>query len=74
MSGGRTHSITSNFMADMHLLLPPQGFWPEGETPRGHSSNSRVLRKVLTVEIYSHTVKYRKYLDFLEQGPRGIGR
>ena len=56
-------------------LLPPQGFRPEGEIPRRHSSNSRVyLRKVLTVEIYSHTVNIRKNLDLLEQGPRGIGR
>ena len=55
-------------------LLPPQGFRPEGEIPRRHSSNSRVriLRKVLTVEIYSHTVNIEKTLDFLEQGPRGM--
>ena len=35
-------------------LLPPQGFRPEGEIPRRHSSNSRVflLWKVPTVEIY----------------------
>ena len=31
-----------------------------------------ILRKVLTVEIYSQYA--RKYLDLLEQGPRGIGR
>ena len=32
------------------------------------------LRKVLTVEIYSHTVNVEKNLELLEQGPRGIGR
>ena len=36
-------------------------------------TRARILRKVLTVEIYSHTV-YRKNLHLLEQGPRGIGR
>ena len=25
-----------------YILLPPQGFRPEGEIPRRHSSNSRV--------------------------------
>ena len=35
-------------------------------------SNSRVSRKVLTVEIYSQYG--RKNLDLLEQRPRGIGR
>ena len=50
------------------------GFRLEGEIPRRHSSIklARILRKVLTVEIYS---KYaRKNLDLLEQGPLGIGR
>ena len=34
----------------------PQGFRPKGEIPRRHSSIklARILRKVLTVEIYSH--------------------
>ena len=35
------------------------------------TSNSRVVRKVLTVEIYSQYA--RKNLDLLERGPRGIG-
>ena len=52
------------------LTLPPQGFRPE--ISRRHSSNSRVKGKVLTVEIYSHTVNIEKIL--FEQGPRGIGR
>ena len=26
------------------MLLPPQGFRPEGEIPRRHSSNSRVYK------------------------------
>ena len=53
-------------------LLPPQGFRSEGEIPRRHSSNSLILRNVLTVEIYSQYT--RKNHDLLEQGPRGIGR
>ena len=49
-------------------LLPPQGFRPEGEIPRGHSSNLRILRKVLTVEIYSHTVNIGKISICLNRG------
>ena len=33
---------------------------------------TRILRTVLTVQIYSQYT--RKNLDLLEQGPRGIGR
>ena len=55
--------------------LPLQGFLPEGEIPRRHSSNlARISRKVLTAKIYCHTVNIEKNLDLLEQGPRGIGR
>ena len=50
------------------ILLPPQGFRPEGEIPGRHSSDSRVLRKVLTVEIYSHTVNIEKISICLNRG------
>ena len=50
------------------IFFPPQGFRPEGELTRRHSSNSRVLRKVLTVEIYSHTVNTEKISIFLNRG------
>ena len=53
-------------------LLAPQGFRPEGEMPRRHSTeHARVLLKVLRVE---HGQYGRKNLDLLEQWPRGIGR
>ena len=59
-----SHVKISSFRAKAHLvfhwcLLPPQGFHPEGEIPRRHSSNSRVW-KVLTVEIDSHTANIEK--------------
>ena len=44
-------------------LLPPQGF-----RPRRHSSNLRILRKLLTVEIYSHTVNIEKISICLNRG------
>ena len=67
-----TITISSNLIgALIALFLPPQGFRPEGEIPRKHSS-ARILRKVLTVEIYSQYAI--KNLDLLEHGPRGIGR
>ena len=50
-------------------LLPPQGFRPEGEIPRRHSSKiARILMKVLTVEIYSHTVNIGKISICLNRG------
>ena len=72
----------------------PQGFRPEGEIPRRHSSNSRVYwgkylqlkytfiqsislrgrRKPLSTPATQANSQYRKNLDLLEQGPRGIGR
>ena len=64
---------TVSFEGRSSELLPPQGFRPEGEIPRRHSSNSRInLREVFTVEIYSQYAK--KNIDLLEQGSRGIGR
>ena len=39
---------------------------------RDFAQLARILRKVLTVEIYGPYA--RKNLDLLEQGPRGIGR
>ena len=48
-----------DYGVEQYRLLPPQGFRPEGEIPRRHSSNSRG-RKVLKVEIYSHTVNIEK--------------
>ena len=42
-------------------LLARQGFRSEGEIPRRHSSKiARILMKVVTVEIYSHTVNIGK--------------
>ena len=54
-------------------LLSPQGFRPEGEIPAGGTLVApRILRKVLTVEMYR---QYGwKNLDLLEHGPQGIGR
>ena len=52
--------------AAMQQFLPSQGFRPEGEIPRRHSSNSRILRKVLTAGIYSQYA--RKNLDLLHRG------
>ena len=50
-------------------LLPPQGFRPEGEIPRRHSSKiARILMKVLTVETYSHTVIIGKISICLNRG------
>ena len=67
-----TITISSNLIgALIALFLPPRGFRPEGEIPRKHSS-ARILRKVLTIEIYSQYAI--KNVDLLEQGPRGIGR
>ena len=48
--------------------MPPQGFRLRGEIPRRNSSNSRILRKVLTVEIYSHTVSIEKISICLNRG------
>ena len=45
--------------------MPPQGFRPEGEIPRRHA---RILRKVLTAEIYSHTVNIEKISICLNRG------
>ena len=50
------------------FFLPAQGFRTEGEIPGRHSSNSRILRKVLTVEIYSHTVNIEKISICLNRG------
>ena len=76
LSAGKRVNLTMCRLAKRHhclaVLLPPHGFRPEGEIPRRHSSNSRILRKVLTVEIYSQYA--RKNLDLPEEGPQGIGR
>ena len=45
--------------------MPPQGFRPEGEIPRRHA---RILRKVRTAEIYSHTVNIEKISICLNRG------
>ena len=71
----------------IHLLLSNRifgkRFCPAGISPRRRNPEealqqlARILRKVLTVEIYSHTVQSiqkKLNLDLLEQGPRGIGR
>ena len=51
-----------DYGVEQYSLLPPQGFRPEGEIPRRHSSNSRG-RKVLKVEMYSHTVNIEKKIS-----------
>ena len=55
------------------LLFPPSIFFSEVSyaIPRRYSSNSRVariLRKVLTIEIYSHTVNIEKISICLNRG------
>ena len=57
-----------NIVFFLSSLLPPLGFRPEGEISRRHSSNSRILRKVLTVEIYSHTFNIEKISICLNSG------
>ena len=56
------------------ILLPPQGFPPEGEIRGG----TLVTRAYVKESTYSWNIQsynqYRKSLDLLEQGPRGIVR
>ena len=67
-------SFSSQGTVGFHLspftdLLLSQGFRPEGEIPRRHPIDSRAyLRKVLTVEIYSHTVNTEKISICLKRG------
>ena len=58
----------------LFTFIAPQGFRPEGKVPRRHSSNSRILRKVLTIEIYSHTVNIEKISISLNRGRTGAAR
>ena len=55
-------------------LLPPQGFRPEGEIRGG----TLVTGAYINESTYSWNIRsysqYRKNLDLLEKGPRGIGR
>ena len=53
-------------------LLPPQGFRPEAKS-RGGTLVARAYIKDSTYSTNMQSV-YRKNLDLLEQGPRGIGR
>ena len=53
-------------------LLPPQGFRPEAKS-RGGTLVARAYIKDITYSTNMQSV-YRKNLDLLEQGPRGIGR
>ena len=55
------------------VFFPQQGFRPEGEIPRRHSSKSRVYQGKYLQLKYQISMP-EKNLDFLEQGPRGIGR
>ena len=52
--------------------LPPQGFRPEAKS-RGGTLVARAYIKDSTYSTNMQSV-YRKNLDLLEQGPRGIGR
>ena len=52
------------------IMIAPSGISPRRRNPE--EALACILRKVLTVEIYSQYA--RKNLDLLEQGPRGIGR
>ena len=54
------------------ISLPPQGFRPEAKS-RGGTLVSRAYIKDSTYSTNMQSV-YRKNLDLLEQGPRGIGR
>ena len=56
--------LQCNFQTGLILLLPLQGFRPEGEIPRRHSR----LRKVLTDDIYIHTVNIEKISISLKRG------
>ena len=53
-------------------LLPLQGFRPEAKS-RGGTLVARAYIKDSTYSTNMQSV-YRKNLDLLEQGPRGIGR
>ena len=54
------------------VLLPPQGFRPEAKSRGG----TLVARAYIKDSTYSTNIQsvYRKNLDLLEQGSRGIGR
>ena len=52
--------------------LPPQGFRPEAKS-RGGTLVARAYIKDSTYSTNMQSI-YRKNLDLLEQGPRGIGR
>ena len=54
------------------VSLPPQGFRPEAKS-RGGTLVARAYIKDSTYSTNMQSV-YRKNLDLLEQGPRGIGR
>ena len=54
------------------ISLPPQGFRPEAKS-RGGTLVARAYIKDSTYSTNMQSV-YRKNLDLLEQGPRGIGR
>ena len=50
-------------------FIAPAGISPRRRNPRRHSSQlTRILRKVLTVEIYSHTVNIEKISICLNRG------
>ena len=57
---------------DFQPFLPPQGFRPEAKS-RGGTLVARAYIKDSTYSTNMQSV-YRKNLDLLEQGPRGIGR
>ena len=62
----------SFLVAAVLSLLPPQGFRPEAKS-RGGTLVARAYIKDSTYSTNMQSV-YRKNLDLLEQGPRGIGR
>ena len=63
---------TSEVCNRVIALLPPQGFRPEAKS-RGGTLVARAYIKDSTYSTNMQSV-YRKNLDLLEQGPRGISR
>ena len=62
----------SSFFEEWMNFLPPQGFRPQAKS-RGGTLVARAYIKDSTYSTNMQSV-YRKNLDLLEQGPRGIGR
>ena len=68
----KSYTVTLLTVTSLTGLLPPQGFRPEAKS-RGGTLVARTYIKDSTYSTNMQSV-YRKNLDLLEQGPRGIGR